>query len=152
MRIALATFCFALLLGGCAFSAPADAYSVDEVLADISSKNSRLDGKVVAIEGWLAECSSLNCSIYASRDDAEKVAAYRELPDDEWMAAFDRGLAIGAGDDAFEMRAMFMGLSKVTVVGEVNATWKAPPDESGTSFACFDRCDDIRPHSITLIL
>ena len=104
MRIALATSCFALLLGACALSAPADAFTVDEVLDDISSKNSKLHGKVVAIEGWLSDCSSLNCSIYASREDAEKVAAYRELPDEEWMPAYDRGLAIGGGDDAFAMR------------------------------------------------
>ena len=152
MRCALVpTGGLALMLGSCAFSAPSDALTVSEVLADISSDNSRLDGKIVSIEGFLTECSPLSCSIYSSLEDAEKVAAYHELPENEWMPAYGRGLAIGRGSDAFEIRVQLMGFSKVTVVGEVNAAWKAPPDDSGTSYGCLDRCDDIRPHSITLI-
>ncbi|MXO94834.1 hypothetical protein GRI34_00190 [Erythrobacter aquimaris] len=151
MRSALATSCFALMLGGCAFSAPADAYTVAEVLEDISSEDSKLDGKVIEIIGWLGQCGGNNCAIFSSLEDARKVAAYDELPDEEWMPAFDRGLGIG-GNDAFDDRARLMQFSEVVIRGEINATWKVPPDESGTSFGCFDRCDDIRPHSIKLVL
>lgn len=132
-------------------SAPDDAYTVAEVLADISAEDSKLDGKVVKVTGWLGECGGTNCAIFSTLDDAKKVAAYRELPDEEWMPAFDRALGIGGNDD-FDTRAIFMQFSEVVVRGEINATWKAPPDDSGTQFGCLDRCDDIRPHSITLIL
>ncbi len=140
-----------LALGGCALSAPDDAYSVEEVLADISAEESKLHGQVVEVTGWLGECGGTNCAIFSTLEDAKIVASYRELSDEEWMPAFDRGLGIG-GNDAFDSRAVFMQFSEVVVRGEINAAWKAPPDDSGTSFGCFDRCDDIRPQSIRLIL
>ena len=150
MRIA-ALLAMISALGGCTFSAPDDAYSVEEVLSDISSNESHLDGKVVSVRGWLGECGGTNCGIFQSLSDARKVSQYRTLPDEEWMPAFDRSLSIG-GNGAFDQRAMFMQFSEVVITGEINATWKAPPDDSGMSFGCLDRCDDIRPQTIDLLL
>lgn len=147
----LAPLCFVLLLGGCAFAPPEDAYTVKEVLADISAKESKLDGKVVAINGWLGECGGTNCMIFSTLDDAQKVASYRELPDEEWMPAFNRGLSIG-GNDPFDARAFAMQLSEVVVYGEVNASWKKPADKNGSTFGCLDRCDDIIPSSIEKVV
>ena len=152
MRRVLTVVCSAALAESCAFSAPVNSYTVEEVLADISSHDSKLDGETIPITGWLGPCEKLSCSIYNNRADAERVARFRELPDDEWMPAFGRGLNIGGGSAAFEAQAALLEFSQVVVVGEVNATWKAPPDENGMKFGCWDRCDDIRPQSITLIL
>lgn len=146
-----AIFAISLALSGCSLGVPDEAYTVEEVLADISAEDSELHGKVVDVTGWLGECGGTNCAIFSTLDDAKVVGSYRELPDEEWMPASDRGLRIG-GNDTFDSRAVFMQFSEVVVRGEINAAWKAPPDDSGTIFGCFDRCDDIRPHSITLIL
>ena len=137
-------------VGGCAFGAPDDAYSVEEVISDISSVDSSLDGETVAVHGWLGQCGRLGCAIYPSLEDAELVA--NGDPDsDEWLEAMDRRLAIG-GSDAFDATAMAMQFSEVVVHGEINAEWHKPPDDSGYQFMCFDRCDDIRPHSIRKII
>ena len=151
MRRILASFCVALLLGGCALTAPDSAYTVKEVLADVSAEHSKLDGRSVAIRGWLGQCGGNSCAIFSTLDDAEKVASYHELPVDEWMPAMDRGLSVGGNDD-FDQLALFMQFDQVVIYGEVNATWKKPPDESGNSFGCLDRCDDIKPTSIEKIL
>ena len=142
---------FAMLLSSCALAAPDEALTVAEVLADISAKESKLDGKVVEVTGWLGECGGYSCGLFSSLEDAKIVARFRELPDEEWMPAFDRSLRIGA-NSAFDTPAMLMQFSEVVIRGEINAAWKAPPDENGNQFVCFDRCNDIRPHSITLIL
>ncbi|MEP5878872.1 MAG: hypothetical protein ABJ233_08520 [Erythrobacter sp.] len=118
-------------------------------MADISSGDSRLDGKVVAIHGWLGECGGLNCAIYPSLEDARLVAGGPDT--DEWYAAMDRGLAIG-GEIEFDLIAGPMQFSEVVVYGEVNDSWRKPPDENGTKYGCLDRCDDIKPRSIRLIL
>ncbi|WP_299194207.1 hypothetical protein [uncultured Erythrobacter sp.] len=140
-----------LMLGGCALSKPDDVYSVEEVLADISSSQSELDGKTVSVHGWLGECYGTNCAIFSNLEDAEKVAAYRELPDEEWMPAFDRSLSVGS-NDGFDASALLMQFNEVVIVGEINAQWRKPPDESGIQFGCLDRCDDIRPQSVRKII
>jgi hypothetical protein len=139
-----------LALGGCAQSVPENAYSVDEVIADISSAKSKLDGKIVEVHGWLGECTGLDCAIYVSREDAEMVAE-GDPRSVQWSAAMDRRLAIGADDD-FDAIAMMMQFNEVVVRGEINATWHRPPDESGNQFGCLDRCDDIKPKSIQKLL
>lgn len=137
-------------VGGCALAVPDDAYSVEEVIADISSAESALDGKTVAVHGWLGQCGGLDCAIYQSLEDAELVAN-GDTDSEEWFAAMDRRLAIGGGD-AFDATAMAMQFSEVIVYGEINAAWHEPPGESGSQFMRLDRCDDIKPHSIRKIL
>ena len=138
-------------LSGCALAAPSDSYTVAEVLADISSEESQLDGKVVKITGWLGECWGNNCSIYSTSEDAELVGSYRELPAEEWLPASHRGLNIGS-DEAFDSQALYMQYSKVVITAEVNAQWKKPVDEDGNKFGCLGRCSDLRPKSIEKIL
>ena len=151
MRAAVAFACLSLMLAGCALSKPDNAYSVEEVLADISSAQSELDGRTVSIHGWLGECWGTNCAIFSTLEDAEKVGAYQELPEEEWMPAFNRSLSVGS-KDAFDNAALFMQFSEVVIIGEINSTWHKPPDESGNQFGCLDRCDDIRPQSVRKII
>ncbi len=142
-----------LALGGCALSEPDGAYKVEEVIADISSSESKLHGTTVSVHGWLGDCSSgLSCHIFDNLEDAEKVAAYQTLPDDEWMPAMDRGLSIGGGNESFDFGAMFMQFDRVVVVGEINGAYHQPPDENGNQWGCWDRCDHIKPKSIKKIL
>ncbi len=138
--------CICLWLAGCAFAVPEDAYTVAEVKQDISAPQSALDGKMVAVVGWLGDCGGLDCAMYPTAKDAATVAAdQHESP--EWSAAMDRRLAIGFDED-FDLRASMMQHSKVIVRGTINAQWHRPDDGSGTRFGCLDRCADIRPHSI----
>ena len=140
----------AVLLAGCAFSQPADVLTVEEVIQDISSTDSKLDGKTISIQGWLGSCGGTDCALYATSEDADVVGRGYSRSD-EWSAAMDRRLSIAA-DDKFDGTAFFMQSSEVIVRGKINATWHAPPDESGTQFGCLDRCDDITPISIRKVM
>lgn len=140
----------ASVLSGCAFSQPANVLTVEEVIQDISSGDSRLDGKSVAIGGFLGSCGGNDCGLYSSKKDA-RIVEYGNASSQEWSEAMDRRLSIAADDD-FDRTAFFMQSSEVIVRGKVNATWHAPPDESGTQFGCLDRCDDITPVSIQKVM
>lgn len=150
MRLGFAILLLLPTVGGCAYGIPDEAYSVEEVVSDISSHESALDGKSVAVHGWLGQCGGLDCAIYPSLEDAELVAN-GDSDTAEWFAAMDRRLAIGAGD-AFDATAMAMQFSEVVVHGEVNAAWRKPSDDSGSAYMCLDRCDDIKPNSIRKII
>lgn len=150
MKIRVGLIPFSLALGSCAFAAPEEAYEVEEVLADIKSEQSKLDGETVAIHGWLGECGGLDCGIYPSIKDARTVQL-RDPGTEAWSDAMGRRLSVGAGD-GFDNTAYWMQFDEVVIYGEINASWNKPPNESGTSYACFDRCDDIRPESIKKIL
>ncbi|WP_298336516.1 hypothetical protein [uncultured Erythrobacter sp.] len=126
-----------------------DAYSVGEVTQDITSADSKLHGKEIAVKGWLGQCGGLDCAIYPSLVDA-KLVAEGEAESEAWSAAMDRRLSIGGADD-FDRAAMLMQFSEVVLYGQVNATHKKPPTESGNDFGCWDRCDDIKPTSIELL-
>ena len=138
------------LVSGCAFSQPDDVLTVEEVIQDISSADSELDGKFVAILGFLGSCGGDDCGLYSSKKDA-RIVEYGNTSSQEWSKAMDRRLSIAADYD-FDRTAFFMQSSEVIVKGKINATWHAPPDESGTQFACLDRCDDITPVSIQKVI
>jgi hypothetical protein len=142
--------CLGLTLTGCAFSVPEGAYTVSEVRQDIAAPTSALDGRVIAVVGWLGDCGGNDCAIYPTAQDAQLVAA-GDSASREWSDAIERRLAIGAQGD-FDMRASVMQHSKVIVRGTVNAQWRRPASADGNKFGCLDRCDDIRPQSIQLLV
>ena len=139
-----------LSLASCDGVAPENAHTVPEVIADLSSEQSKLDGKIVAVRGWLGECAGLDCGIYQSLEDARLVESgdYRST---EWLAAMDRRLAVGSSE-GFGLVASTMQFSEVVIYGEANAAWLKPVGEDETKFMCLDRCDDIKPHSIEKVL
>ena len=136
------------LLTGCAFSAPSDAMSVEEVIADIEV----LDGKVVTVRGWLGQCGGYDCGLFASLDDA-RIVERGDHESGEWLAAMDRRLGIGP-NDSFDAMASMMQFQEVIVRGKVDATCITgrDPDHPNFGFMCFDRASDIEPQSIRLLV
>lgn len=136
------------LLSGCAFSAPSDAMSVEEVIADIEA----LDGHDVAIRGWLGQCGGNDCGLYESLEDARTVER-GDYDSDEWRAAMDRGLSIGASD-SFDAMASMMQFKEVIIRGEVDAMCMTghDPDNPDFGWMCLDRAGDIEPEPIRLLV
>ncbi len=140
MGLKLLIFALAIFLGGCTFSPSEDALSVKEVNEKIQS----LDGKSVAVIGWLGECGGNDCGLYESLDDA-KLVAEGAHQSEEWQAVMERRLSIGL-DEGFDFMAQFFDYEQVIIFGQVNA------DCSREGMSCFDRVGDVQPSSIKIIL
>lgn len=140
MRSKLLICAVMLLLAGCTFNPPDDAMSVKEVREQIHS----LDGKSVAVIGWIDECYGLNCGLYESLDDARLVSEGSRQTD-AWHAAMDRRLSIGLVD-RIDFQAQFFQFKQVVIYGRVNSHCR----QEGVF--CFDRADDIQPTSIQMLL
>ena len=136
------------LLSGCAFSAPSDVKSVEEVIANIKV----LDGQDVSVRGWLGQCFGNDCGLYQSIEDA-RIVERGDYDSDEWSAAMDRRLSIGPSD-SFDAMASIMQFKEVVIRGQVNAKCMTgrDPDNSDFGFMCLDRASDIEPQSIRLLV
>jgi hypothetical protein len=150
MLRAFALPCLGLILASCTSSVPEDVYTVDEIKRDISAPVSALDGKSVAVIGWLGDCGGNDCGLYPSQRDA-RIVDEGDSSSREWNDALDRRLSIG-GNDGFDRLASTMQHSQVIVRGTINAQWHRPAGASGNKFGCLDRCNDIQPESIELLV
>ena len=134
MKARLALACL-FGLSGCNPIAPAGpALTPPEVIADIH----RLNGKVVHVEGWLGECNSLDCGLYASLEDAE-IVEKNDWHSLEWKAAMDRRLSIGPSPSIDFFWSYILAKRKVTIRARVS-DWCHQKNRF-----CFDRATDIDP-------
>jgi hypothetical protein len=133
-----------LTLFGVAAIASACSTQNDEAvpLQEISDNPLRWDGKVVTVEGWLPQCSDLNCFIVPTRADLELVQD--GCPGERCdlaIEAFDkRAVSIGY-DEAFDRSAKPLQGTHVLVTAKVNAgQWLQPG---------LDRSEALQPISIS---